>query len=171
MFQRDPLADPGPLIRRVYGFVAYRIGTGPDAEDVTSEVFERAVRYRHTYRPSKGEPAAWLIGIAWTQVAERARRTPAIAGELIDGAAGEDFADAAVRRLTLNEAVAALPERDRELIALRYGGDLTAREIGRLLGLRTNTVEVALHRAMTRLRAELDDAPSPLPAALQPVRV
>src|SRR5207247_1626828 len=105
MFQRDPLADPAPLIRRVYGFVAYRIGAGPDAEDVTSEVFERAVRYRHTYKPSKGEPAAWLIGIAWTQVAERARRAPAVAGELIDGASGDDFADAVVRRLTLEEAV------------------------------------------------------------------
>ena len=39
---RDPLADPEPLIRRVYAYVAYRIGDGPDAEDVTSEVFERA---------------------------------------------------------------------------------------------------------------------------------
>jgi RNA polymerase sigma factor (sigma-70 family) len=171
MFQRDPLADPAPLLRRVYGFVAYRIGPGPDADDVTSEVFERAVRYRHTYKPSKGEPAAWLIGIAWTQIAERARRAPPTPGELIDEASGDDFTDAVVGRLTLADAVAALPERDRELVALRYGGDLTAREIGRLLGLRTNTVEVALHRALARLHAELDGAPSALPPALQPVRV
>jgi RNA polymerase sigma factor (sigma-70 family) len=171
MFHRDPLADPAPLIRRVYGFVAYRIGTGPDAEDVTSEVFERAVRYRNTYKPSKGEPAAWLIGIARTQVAERTRRTPASDHEPIERVSDEDLADTVVGRLTLEEAVAALPERDRELIALRYGGDLTAREIGRLLGLRTNTVEVALHRALTRLRAHMEDAPPPLPAALRPVRV
>jgi len=36
MFERDPLANPEPLIRRVYAYVAYRIGDGPDAEDVTS---------------------------------------------------------------------------------------------------------------------------------------
>jgi len=38
----DPLANPEPLIRRVYAYVAYRLGDGPDAEDVTSQVFERA---------------------------------------------------------------------------------------------------------------------------------
>ena len=61
---RDPLADPGPLIRRVYAYVAYRIGDGAEAEDITSEAFERALRYRDSYDPRRGEPVAWLIGIA-----------------------------------------------------------------------------------------------------------
>ena len=56
MRQRDPLANPRPLIRRVYSYVAYRIGDGPDAEDVTSEVFERALRYRASYDESRGQP-------------------------------------------------------------------------------------------------------------------
>jgi RNA polymerase sigma-70 factor (ECF subfamily) len=171
MFRRDPLADPAPLIRRVYGFVAYRIGTGPDAEDITSEVFERALRYRHTYKSSKGEPAAWLIGIARTQVAERARRLSSGDGELVEEASGEDIADDVIRRVTLAAAVATLPERDRELIALRFGADLTAREIGRILGLKTNAVEVALHRAVARLRGQVDETEPALPAALQAVRV
>ncbi len=63
-FSRDPLANPEALIRRVYAYVAYRLGDGPDAEDVTSEVFERALRYRESYDRSKGEPTAWLLGIA-----------------------------------------------------------------------------------------------------------
>ena len=54
-------------------------------------------------------------------------------------------------------AVARLGERDRELIALRYGADLKVREIAELLGERTNTIEVALHRALGRLREELAD--------------
>ena len=54
MHRRDPLANPEPLIRRVYAYVAYRIGDGPDAEDVTSEVFERALRYRESYDPTRG---------------------------------------------------------------------------------------------------------------------
>ena len=64
MRQRDPLANPRPLIRRVYSYVAYRIGDGPDAEDVTSEVFERALRYRASYDESRGQPVPWLLGIA-----------------------------------------------------------------------------------------------------------
>ena len=62
--RRDPLANPERLIRSVYAYVAYRVGPGPDAEDITSEVFERALRYRESYDPSRGEPLAWLIGIA-----------------------------------------------------------------------------------------------------------
>ena len=49
-----------------------------------------------------------------------------------------------------------LPERDRELLALRYGADLTAAQIADVLGQRTNAVEVALHRALQRLRGILD---------------
>jgi DNA-directed RNA polymerase specialized sigma24 family protein len=48
---KDPLANPAPLVKRVYAYVAYRIGDGPDAEDVTSETFERALRYRDNLAP------------------------------------------------------------------------------------------------------------------------
>jgi DNA-directed RNA polymerase specialized sigma24 family protein len=52
---RDPLANPRPLIRRVYAFVAYH-GRYPDAEDVTSATFECALRYRSTLDARRGEP-------------------------------------------------------------------------------------------------------------------
>src|SRR5436309_12138352 len=64
MFSRDPLANPEPLIRRVYAYAAYRLGDGPDAEDATSDAFERALRYRSSFDPRKGTASAWMIGIA-----------------------------------------------------------------------------------------------------------
>ena len=73
------------------------------------------------------------------------------------GAAGE-FEDLIASRLELRAAVQSLPERDREFIALRFGADLTATQIARILGLRTNTVEVALHRALATLRRSLEAA-------------
>ena len=75
---RYPLSDLESLIRRVYRYVAYRVGDGPDAEDITSDVFERAVKYRATYDEKKGDPAAWLIGIARSRIASmyRACRSP-----------------------------------------------------------------------------------------------
>jgi RNA polymerase sigma factor (sigma-70 family) len=155
VFARHPLADPEPLIRRVHAYVAYRLGDGPDAEDVTSEVFVRALRHLQTYDGSKGDPAAWLIGIARRVVAEEfARRSAAPTGLLPDTADASDLEDDTLRRLALAAALDALGERDAELIALRYGADLSAREIARLLSVRKNTVEVALHRARSRL-AEL----------------
>jgi RNA polymerase sigma-70 factor (ECF subfamily) len=67
-----------------------------------------------------------------------------------------DLEEETIRRLTVSRAVATLDERDRELIALRYGADLTARQIAELLDARTNAIEVALHRALGRLRGMLE---------------
>jgi len=156
MARSDPLADPAPLIRRVYAYVAYRIGDGPDAEDLTSEVFERALKYRASYDQGRGGPLPWLIGIARRCVDGR-RYIPEQANPAdFELAAPHDLEANAVERLTLARAVSALDDRGRELIALRYGADLSARQIGVVLGLKTNAVEVALHRALARVRAELE---------------
>jgi RNA polymerase sigma factor (sigma-70 family) len=156
MSRSDPLADPEPLIKRVYSFVAYRIGGGPDAQDVTSETFERALRGRDTYDPARGSPVAWLLGIARRALADALAARAAGYGEVPAGAVGTaEMEEGVVRRLTLSAAIATLEERDQELIALRYGADLSARRIAQILDMRTNTVEVALHRALGRLREAL----------------
>jgi len=159
--KRDPLANPDALIRRVYAYAAYRLGDGPDAEDVTSEVFERAVRYRDSYDRSKGEPIAWLLGIASrcanaALAARTAERPPHDEPVQTLG-----FEEDSVRRLSLMAALAQLGERDQELIALRYGADLTAAQIARVVDAKTNAVEVALHRALERLRAILESEDEP----------
>src|ERR1700693_779376 len=126
--RRDPLANPAPLIRRVYSYVAYRIGDGPDAEDVTSEVFERALRYRGSYDESRGEPVHWLLGIARRCVGyARANRIHASAVEPTETASAEDVGGDVVRRMTLTAAIDGLDDRARDLLALRSRADLTAR--------------------------------------------
>jgi RNA polymerase sigma factor (sigma-70 family) len=171
-FSRDPLANPEPLIRRVYAYVAYRIGDGPEAEDITSETFERALRYKDSYDPRKGEPAAWLIGIARRCLAAAPPPMP-VTADVDETPAPDDLEEQATRRIDLHAALGKLSQRDRELLALRYGADLTAAQIGELLGLATNAVEVALHRSRDRLAAiiaGLDDGESPEPG-MEPVRI
>jgi len=155
----DPLANPEPLIRRVYSYVAYRIGDGAEAEDVTSEVFERALRYRSSFDDARGGPLSWLLGIArrcvHDSLVSRVRTEPF--GEEDEPPSPEDVGQETVERVALAGAVARLDGRARDLIALRFGADLTARQIGEVTGMNTNAVEVALHRALTRLRADLDE--------------
>jgi RNA polymerase sigma-70 factor, ECF subfamily len=150
------------LIRRVYAYVAYRIGEGADAEDVTAEAIERALKYKDSYDDAKGEAAAWVIGIARRVLMSHPVREQAAV--LDDEIAGSDeVEETAVRRLSVRSAVERLSDRDQELVALRYGADLSAREIGLLLEMKTNAVEVALHRAIERLRNELAAGPSVRP--------
>ena len=154
--RRDPLANPEPLIRRVYSYAAYRLGDGAEAEDVTSETMVRAVRYRRSYDPRAGSEQAWLLGIARRVLADHleaksAGRRAAEPAALVEA----DAADATIARLELRAAVATLSQDERDLLALRYGADLAAGDVARILGERTNTVEVALHRVMTKLRDRL----------------
>jgi RNA polymerase sigma-70 factor, ECF subfamily len=163
---RDPLANPEPLIPRVYAYVAFRMGHGPDAEDVTSETFERAVRYRGTYKPTKGAPITWLIGIARHCISEAAATREDQFREAPEVAGAGDLEEETVRRLSIRAAIAGLDERDQEVIALRFGADLTARQIAALLDERTNTIEVALHRALSRLRSQLESKPESDPVRI-----
>ena len=153
---RDPLANPQPLIRSVYAFVAYRIGAGHDAEDVTGEVFERALRYRRGYDPAKGGPLAWLVGIARRVLADRAVSGTETVAEVPETAAPGELERDSVERLTLAAALGRLSDRDRELLAMRYGADMKAAEIAQVLESTTNAVEVAVHRALQRLRTIME---------------
>jgi RNA polymerase sigma-70 factor (ECF subfamily) len=155
MAGQDPFENPEELLRRVYAYVAYRVGNRADAEDITSEAFERALRYRRSFDSRKGAPIGWLLGIARNCVYDaQLRPRPQPTDE--DPPAAEGFEDAVVAKAELAAALEMLDARDRELIALRYGSDLTAREIAKLLDMRTNAVEVALTRARSRLAAVLD---------------
>ncbi len=158
MSPRDPLADPAQAVRRVYSYVAYRLGDGPDAEDVTSQVVERALRYRSSYDRRRGRPDSWLLGIARTCVDDALRERAGRADELDDTAAPDAVEADAIERLAVAGAVARLDRRDRELVALRYGADLSTREIAAVLELTPNAVDVALHRCRARLRGELEQA-------------
>jgi RNA polymerase sigma-70 factor (ECF subfamily) len=167
--RRDPLANPEALLRRVYAYVAYRVVDRTEAEDITSETFERALRYRDSFDDRKGDGVAWLLGIARNCIYDaRLRARPAVERE---EPAAFRLEDDVVTRLSLAQALATLSERDRELLALRYGADLKTREIAALLEQRTNAVEVALTRARARLAAALeqDEASEPSPARREAV--
>jgi RNA polymerase sigma-70 factor (ECF subfamily) len=155
MLRRDPFANPDRLIRQIYRYVSYRVGDGPEAEDITSETFERAIRYRESYDSSRGDPAAWLIGIAQRCIAG-ASRPLVVDPDAAEKAAPGRMDEEVQQRLTLKAALATLSDRDQELLALRYGADLTAKQIAGVLELKVNAVEVSLHRALGRLREILE---------------
>lgn len=122
---------------------------------MTGDVFEQATRYRDSFDPARGEPIAWLLGIARRCIATNIAQRPAPTGEPPDVAAPGDLEQQSVDRVWLSAAIRALSDRDQELIALRYGADLRARQIGQFFDMSTGAAEVALHRALERLRREL----------------
>jgi len=142
---------------RIYNFFRYRVGAD-DAEDLTSETFEKAWRARHTYRRDLGAFTTWLYAIARNVAIDHFRRR--IVHEPLEAAvhvaaAGSPEHDAirSSERERLGALLADLDERAREIIALRYGAGLTNRAIAKLLGLSETNVGTILYRAIADLRA------------------
>jgi RNA polymerase sigma-70 factor (ECF subfamily) len=111
---------------RVYNFFRYRLGNAADAEDLTSVTFEKAWRARQRYRRDLSAFGTWLMTIARNVAVDhfRSARSHASLDEAAGAAAGDTPEDAAVARSNadrLTTLMAQLPDRERELLALKYG--------------------------------------------------
>jgi len=147
----------------VYAYVATLLRDRAAAEDVTAAAFERAYRRRRGFDARRGSPRAWLFGIARNAALDelrRRRRSAALTAEPADLAAvaTEDEAEAAVRRAAVRAALASLPPRDREIVALRFHAGLDTTELAAVLGIGESNAGTRLHRAMQKLRGAIDDA-------------
>jgi RNA polymerase sigma-70 factor (ECF subfamily) len=157
-------------------FVARRVGDREWAADLTAEIFLAAIDSAHRYRPRRGNPKAWLYGIARVLVAsDRRKRGRERAGEeRLRGSAlldEEDAArmdarlDAAAQSRHLYEAMDRLPEAERAVLELVAVDELSVAEAASAAGVRPVTARVRLHRARRKLRAELDAAaPKQIPS-------
>ena len=144
----------------------YRIlGRVEDAEDATQETFVLAYRSLGSYR-GDGPPGGWLARIAtrecWRRSATRNRRESRqlvlddVLTELLPGQASPlgDLLEAE-QRDHLRAAVAALGEPYREVVALRFFGELSVLEVAAATGRPEGTVKAQLHRGLAKLRGTL----------------
>jgi DNA-directed RNA polymerase specialized sigma24 family protein len=115
---------------KVYNYVCYRVGDESTAEDITAEIFERALTHLHTYRSDRGAFSTWLFSVARNLVANYLR------------------------------AIGRRPEvhkRQQEVLALKFGGGLGNQELAKAMKLKPNHVGVLLHRAVRALRLALEE--------------
>jgi RNA polymerase sigma factor (sigma-70 family) len=144
---------------RVYGFLAYRLRDRDVAEDLTQTTFERALRAWSKFDPRKASELTWLIAIARNLLIDHHRRDRSDRNEPIDerhlpGVPGPEQRLSGTPELT--EAMAQLRDRDREVLALRFGGDLSGPDIAVMMDLSLANVQQILSRSLRRLRTLLE---------------
>ena len=149
---------------RVYNFFRYRVGDDQVAEDLTAETFEKAWRKREQYRADLASFSTWLFALARRVAADYFRkRHPTSRLEetslVSDGSPTEDLAQERAEFAQLAKLLARLADRERELVALKYGAGLTNRDIARLSGLSETNVSTILSRVTQQLRAQWKDEP------------
>jgi RNA polymerase sigma factor (sigma-70 family) len=141
----------------VHAYAISLLGNRSAAEDVTALAFERLYRSRSRLDRGRGTARAWLFAIARNAALDelrRRRRRPQY--ELPEELSGDQDAEAALeeiaRRATVRDALAALPLREREVVLLKFHGQISNSELARALGISESNAGTRLHRALTRLR-------------------
>ncbi len=142
----------------VHGYAISLLGDRAGAEDVTALAFERLYRSRARLDRSRGTPRALLFTIARNAALDelrRRRRHPhggLVEEQLVDEPLAAEDIEHAERRATVHAAMLELPLRERELVLLKFHGQLSNGELARVLGLSESNVGTRLHRALMQLR-------------------
>jgi RNA polymerase sigma-70 factor, ECF subfamily len=147
----------------VLNYFRYRVGDPALAEDLTATTFEKAWASRDKYRDA-GKFPAWLMTIARNVAIDHSRtRREHLPLEAADGRSAGTSVEQAVERQAdadrLRALLQQLPESQRELLALKYGAELTNRHIARITGLTESNVGTTLHRLVQQLRARWEAQP------------
>jgi RNA polymerase sigma-70 factor (ECF subfamily) len=150
----------------VYRYIRFRLATREAAEDVTSEVFMKALRALDRYDPNRASPRTWLLRIARNAVTDHLRslrrrsslhvsldRVPDL---VADVPTQEERVLREERIEMILNANRSLRPPDQEILSLRYGAGLNNQEISEALNISGNAVAVRVHRALARLKETVD---------------
>lgn len=148
----------------VFGFFAYSLGRQA-AEDLTATTFERVIRHWKRYDNRRAQERTWILAIARNTLIDHYRRQshrrttsldehPLLMESLVeqDDPISRSLADHAFA-----QRLADLQPREREILALRFGGDLSAGEVAVALDLSEANVHQIVSRALKKLRLTEDN--------------
>ncbi len=153
--------------RSIYNFTLRLLGDPADADDATQQTFIQAFESMPVARP-EASLRPWLFQVARNKCIDMMRKRRAVPLSRLERDESEgqiDPVDTAPLPTQLYEheelqeilrdAIASLPLRSREVVVMRYVGDLTFAEIGRALGMPENTAKTLFQRAKATLRVYL----------------
>jgi RNA polymerase sigma-70 factor, ECF subfamily len=154
---------------RVYNYIRYRVADPAEAEDLTSDILERALRHLSSYDARRGAFSTWLFRIAhntWVNHIKKGKRrllyhadfSSAVEDLPSGDPTPEQGVESVEEKAQLMRCLNTLPDRQQEILSLRFAGRMTNREIGRVLHMNERTVSVTILRALRKLRRQLAES-------------
>ena len=151
---------------KIFRYVSYRIASRSTAEDLTSTVFEKALAGFARYRTDRAAFSTWIFTIARNAVIDYFRTTKRTQSLEADGAPDlpdgrdtpEEGAIKADELRRLRHCLEKLSPPEREVISLKFAGEITNRAIARQVGFSESNVGVIIFRAVRKLKECVEGA-------------
>jgi RNA polymerase sigma-70 factor (ECF subfamily) len=150
---------------RIYNFFRYRLHNDQTAEDLTAVTFEKAWRQRLHYQKNKAAFTTWLFAIAKNVAIDHLRQqhthTEISEHMPANTPSPEEMLQQKEHLLKLRQLLDSLPEREQEIIALKFGAGLNNREIARVTNLSSANIGIILFRTVRKLRHQWETINEP----------
>jgi RNA polymerase sigma-70 factor (ECF subfamily) len=147
---------------KVYNFIFYRLLHKQDTEDLVSEVFLKVARNIFSFNAQKASFNTWIFTIARNTLTDyfRRRKNTLSLDECEFAFTGADYAEQYDMiedddRKAVYQALMRLDGRSRQVLALKYFGELSNREISKLTGINESTVSTIALRGRQKMREYL----------------
>lgn len=147
------------FLPKIFSYVSWRVASRSDAEDITSEIFMRVVRFLPSYTPRKHATfQSWLYQIAKHAIADFYRRDQPeeiVVDELPEVVAWsslEEEFDTKMLFLELCEVLKNMSGREAEVLRLKFSMGLTNKEIAVMMGLHEKSVSSSIAKGVKKLR-------------------
>jgi RNA polymerase sigma-70 factor (ECF subfamily) len=141
--------------RDVHAYAISLLGDRTAAEDVAALAFERLYRSRRRLDRRRGTPRAWLFAIARNAALDELRQPSVeLEGERLGDPGSDEAFERVEQRATVRQALATLSLRERELVLLKFHGQLSHAELAKVLAISESNAGTRLHRALAHLREQ-----------------
>jgi RNA polymerase sigma factor (sigma-70 family) len=145
---------------KVYRYVYYRVNDVQLAEDITSNVFEKALDNFSKYSAEKAAFSTWIFAITRNLIVDYYREQGKMQTTSIDEAVEvssrepnpEEELESKEEKQLLRVCIAKLPQDEQEIVRLKFTMEMTNRDIAKVVGLSESNVGVKLYRIVRKLR-------------------
>lgn len=150
------------LLPKIFHYFCYKTGDTDTSEELTAITLEKAWAGRNGFKTDQGQFDDWVYGIARRTAVDhfRSGKSETDLDVILHQAAGDRLEDDIQKKLMFEricQLIRQFPEREQELVALKYGAEMTNREIARVTGLSESNVGTILHRLVMQLRELLEE--------------
>jgi len=151
---------------KVYRYIYYKVNDQQLAEDLTANVFEKALVNFAKYSGDRASFSTWIFAIARNTIADHYRAQPRVNMTSIDEAVDTPSRDPGPEEVTENDeekrllriCITRLPQDEQEIVRLKFAMEMTNRDIARATGLGESNVGVKLYRIVRKLRESFQES-------------